>query len=117
MRKAVMLTMAVALMLGFTGRLLAQDRPGGPDPAKMKELAEVRTKIMQIERKASADDPELKDIMQQMQDIQKKRQERLDAVLKDNADYQELKKKLAELQPPRPERPDRPAPERRGDAK
>ena len=99
MKKWMLLLLAVMLVAGWA---FCQEKP---DPAKMREYREVKMKMMGIEKKTAAEDAELKQIAQQMKELEMKRRARLETLLAGNQEYQELKKKEAELRPKPPAKP------------
>ncbi|HOJ41128.1 MAG TPA: hypothetical protein PKX93_01700 [bacterium] len=105
MKKLMLVVLAVVLVAGWAGYVFSQEKP---DAAKMQEYREIKMKMMAIERKAMAEDTELKQIAQQMKELEMKRKARLETVLAGNQEYQELKKKEEELRPT-PTAPPKPA--------
>ena len=100
MRRHLIAVVAAGLFACLGGSLACQEKPReGVDPARLKEWQEVRRKMYQIEKKVAAEDAELKQIAEQMQALMKKRQERMETLLKNNTEYQQLKKREAELNP------------------
>ncbi|MCM8768163.1 MAG: hypothetical protein NC911_00535 [Candidatus Omnitrophica bacterium] len=108
MRKWILVGLTVALLAGWA---FCQEKP---DPAKWQEYREVKMKMIEIEKKVMGEDTELKQIAQQMKELEMKRKARLETLLSGNQEYQELKKKEAELRPQPPAKP-MPKPEKPGE--
>jgi len=105
------------------GAPIATAQPPVPPPpqdertAKMRQMLEISKKMYNIETQASAKDEELAKydaefagLKKQYQDLVAKRRQRLNVVLTDNKEYQELKQKLDALRPPPPQPPAAAAP-------
>ncbi len=99
MKKLILLLAAIILVSSWA---FCEEKP---DQARMQEWKEIKMKMMAIERKAMAEDNELKQIAQQMKELETRRKSRLETLLAGNQEYQELKKKEEQLRPPMPAPP------------
>lgn len=61
----------------------------------IRRLQEIRTTMRKIEDDTSQQNPELKAIMDKINELQQKRKTLLDEILADNFEYQQLKQKIA----------------------
>ncbi|MCX7705752.1 MAG: hypothetical protein N2115_05790 [bacterium] len=61
----------------------------------IRRLQEIRTAMRKIEDDTSQQNPELKAIMDRINELQKKRKALIDEILADNFEYQQLKQKIA----------------------
>jgi len=61
----------------------------------IRRLQDIRTAMRKIEEDTSQNNPELKAIMDKINQLQQKRKTRLDELLADNFEYQQLKQKIA----------------------
>lgn len=61
----------------------------------MRRLQEIRASMRKIEDETSRQNPELKTIMDKINELQSKRKALIDEILADNFEYQQLKQKIA----------------------
>ncbi|MCM8771931.1 MAG: hypothetical protein NC926_00465 [Candidatus Omnitrophica bacterium] len=64
----------------------------------LKEVMETRKKMREIERQTIENDPELKTDFEKLIELKRQMRLKLEEKLKDNIEYQNLKKKLKEIE-------------------
>ncbi|MGC8977646.1 MAG: hypothetical protein ACP5OB_08545 [Candidatus Ratteibacteria bacterium] len=104
MRKLIFSILSICLFLGLSQiKLNAQERRKGPEIQELSkerpfgEGFEIRKKMMEIERNAIENDPELKSLDEQIKKLQKQLNEKLQGKLATNSEYQELKQKMEQM--------------------
>ncbi|MCM8814485.1 MAG: hypothetical protein NC931_00650 [Candidatus Omnitrophica bacterium] len=72
--------------------------PGTPEIAgKVKELLEIQKKMFDIERNVIQQDQELKQLVEQIRQLQQQLREKIEERLKDNEEYQTMKKRREQI--------------------
>ncbi|MCM8818569.1 MAG: hypothetical protein NC915_03725, partial [Candidatus Omnitrophica bacterium] len=111
MKKLSTIFISTLLFLGLISLdLNAQGKKSPPDPSKisidipvqekfpaiekLKEVLEIRKRMKEIEKQTIENDPELKKDFEQLLFLKKQMYDKLNEKLKDDEEYQEMKKRL-----------------------
>lgn len=93
------------LFLCFAVPLKSQERrdrpgiqPGERREVQLREAFETRRRMEEIRRQTIQNDPELKNLQEQINSLQKQLNEKLEQKLQNNKEYQDLKQKLDEME-------------------
>ena len=85
--------------------LLAADAPAPPSNVRLKdfsgrvrEVVEIRKRMMELEGRAISQDPELKQMHEQIKTLHEQFRTKLDTKLKDDKEYQDLRTKIMQMQ-------------------
>ncbi|MCM8804113.1 MAG: hypothetical protein NC833_02530 [Candidatus Omnitrophica bacterium] len=106
MKKSIITIYSIILIFGtFQIKLIAQEEKFKNLPNKdikfsraiLKDAMETRKRMKEIEGQTIENDPELKLLAEEIISLRKKMREKINEKLKDNEEYQNLKKKLKEI--------------------
>jgi siroheme synthase (precorrin-2 oxidase/ferrochelatase) len=80
----------------FKKQILPENMP--PDIREnLKEYLEIRKRMREIEKQTIENDPELKNLWDEIVSLKREMRKKLDEKLKDNEEYQNLRKRLFEM--------------------